>query len=132
MSDGSPAVPRGTHLQFLADSRCMDEDGPSLTCVLCGTLDADFGCERCGAPFHGDCHLDRAMSAAERAIFQAAVAEREVASAPRLDAAMLHNLATLAEALAVPLAEMLETIYPPGPAEQAVGHLVCLCRGCRQ
>jgi site-specific recombinase XerD len=87
-----PAIHRTTHLLFRPDPR-------SAVCVLCGVGDPDFGCERCGAPFHGDCHLERAASAPERAIFRAAVAEREAAGAPQLDAPMLHNLTRLAAAL---------------------------------
>jgi hypothetical protein len=128
-----PAIHRTTHLLFRPEPRGLEDEEPR--CVLCGgALDDDcgFGCERCGAPFHGDCHLERAASAPERAIFLAAVAERHAAGAPQLDATMLERLATMAEALALPLAEVLDTIQPPpGPAEQAVAQMTYLCPGCR-
>ena len=131
-TDRVPTIRPQTHLLFRADNRILDEDSPSLTCILCGALDADCGCERCGTPFHADCHLDRGMSAAERAIFLAAVAERTAAGAPRLDGVKLNLLMALAEVLGVRLADALVASQPPpGPAEQAVGELVYLCPGCR-
>jgi hypothetical protein len=74
------------------------------------------------------------MSAAERATFLAAVAERTAAGAPRLDGVILERLTMLAEALGVPLRDvLLATFQPedPSPLEQAVAKLVYLCQGCR-
>ena len=134
-TDRVPTIRPQTHLLFRVDNRMLlDEDCPSLACILCGALDADCGCERCGAPFHADCHLDRGMSAAERAIFLAAVAERTAAGAPRLTDVILDRLTTLVAALGVPLRDvLLATFQPedPTPLEQAVAKLVYLCQGCR-
>ena len=131
---GDKAPEIGNHLLFRADNRILDEDSPSLTCILCGALDADCGCERCGTPFHADCHLDRGMSASERATFLTAVAERTAAGAPQLTDVILERLTTLADALGVPLREVLLATFqqsPASPAEQAVAELVYLCPGCR-
>ena len=109
----------------------------TATCSVCGCPlggdDDGSGCERCGrAVFHFTCWLERLATPTERATYEAGCAEREAAGAPRLDAAMLHNLAALAEALAVPLVEVVGRIQPPpGPAEQAVDRLILLCHGCR-
>jgi hypothetical protein len=95
--------------------------------------DDAYGCERCGsAAFHWTCWLERLATPTERATYEAGCAEREAAGAPRIDAAMLHNLTALAEALAVPLLEVVGRIQPPpGPAEQAVERLIQLCGGCQ-
>lgn len=109
----------------------------ATTCSVCGRPlsgdDDGSGCERCGrAAFHFSCWLERLATPTERATYQAGCAEREAAGAPRIDAAMLHGLTALAEALAVPLVEMVDLIQPPpGPAEQAAHRLITLCGGCR-
>jgi hypothetical protein len=112
----------------------------ATTCSVCGRpmggddgADDGSGCERCGrAVFHFTCWLERLATPVERATYQAGCAEREAAGAPRIDAALLHNLTSLAEALAVPLVEVVSRIQPPpGPAEQAVDRLILLCHGCR-
>jgi hypothetical protein len=90
------------------------------------------GCERCGAAFHFTCWLERLATPTERATYEAGCVEREATDAPRIDADMLHNLTALAEALAVPLVEVVGRIQPPpGPAEQALHRLIMLCGGCR-
>ncbi len=112
----------------------------AATCSVCGCpmggddgADDGPGCERCGrAAFHFDCWLERLASPTEPATSEAGCAEREATDAPRIDAAMLHNLTRLAEALAVPLVEVVGLLQPPpGPAEQAVDRLILLCHGCR-
>jgi hypothetical protein len=133
-NDRVPAIRPQTHLVFRADTRILDEGSPPLACILCGALDADCGCERCRAPVHADCYLGRGMSAAERAIFLAAVAERTAAGAPQLTDVILERLTRLAEALGVPLRDVLLLAFQPedpSPAEQAVAELVYLCPGCR-
>ena len=111
----------------------------ATTCSVCrrpmGGDDGDdgYGCERCGrAAFHFTCWLERLATPTERATYAAGCVEREAAGAPRIDAAMLHGLTALAQALAVPLVEMVDLIQPPpGPAEQAAHRLITLCGGCR-
>jgi hypothetical protein len=116
----------------------------ATTCSVCGRpLGSDggdgdggddaYGCERCGrAAFHWTCWFERLATPTERATYEAGCAEREAAGAPRIDAAMLHNLTALAEALAVPLLEVVGLIQPPpGPAEQALHRLIQLCGGCQ-
>lgn len=126
--DRIPAVHRNTHLLFRPERAAE----PAARCVLCHGDASDFDCERCAAPFHADCHLERAMSAPERALFLAAVAEREVTDKAKIDETVLARLARLAEALGRPLAEVMETLQgPPGPAEMAVAALTYLCQGCR-
>jgi hypothetical protein len=58
---------------------------------------------------HGDCHVTRAASAGERAIFAAGVAE-------------------LGAWTPIPEAPLW---IAPGPAEAAVARLLMLCSGCR-
>jgi len=112
----------------------------AATCSVCecpmgGDDGADDGpgCVRCGrAACHFDCWLERLASPTERATYEAGCAEREAADAPRVDAAMLHNLTRLPEALAVPLVEVVGLLQPPsGPVEQAMDRLILLCHRCR-
>ena len=112
----------------------------ATTCSVCGRPlggddgddgdggDEAYGCERCGrAAFHWTCWFERLATPTERATYEAGCTEREAAGAPRIDGTMLHNLTALAEALAVPLVEVVSRIQPPpGPAEQALQRLIQL------
>jgi len=117
--------------------RDLRREPTAATCAICrrptggDDADDDAGCERCGVALHFTCWLERLASPTERLTYHAGVAERKAAGASQLDATMLHNLTALAEALAVPLAEVVGLIHPAGPAEQAVGRLILTCNGCR-